>query len=118
MEVGAVQDGLAQLLDVPGGDGLRVGQLGGKHLLRNTAGTEKVTAVLHWLRSKSNDMYHRDSYLVGPDVHVRADDGSRREVDSFAHHVFPEQSVLLLQDLKEAEHLNSNKIVPRLRRDV
>lgn len=44
-------------------------------------------------------MYHRYSYLVGPDVHVWTDDRSCSVINSFAHHVFPEQSVLLLQDL-------------------
>jgi len=32
VDVGSVEHGLAELLHVPRGDGLRVGQLGGKHL--------------------------------------------------------------------------------------
>lgn len=44
-------------------------------------------------------MYHRYSYLVGPYVHVWTNDRSRSVVHSFSHHMFPEQSFLLLQDL-------------------
>ena len=43
--------------------------------------------------------YHRKSDLVGGDVHVGTDDGPRREVHSFAHHVLPEKSLLLFQEL-------------------
>lgn len=46
-----------------------------------------------------NGGYHGDPDLVGPDVHVRADDGACRKVHSFSHHVLTEQSLLLLQDL-------------------
>lgn len=52
---------------------------------------------------KENQTYHWDSYLVGPYVHVWTDDRACCVVHSFAHHVFPEQSVLLLQDLKQKE---------------
>ena len=45
-------------------------------------------------------MYHRYSYLIGSDVHVWTDDRSRSVVHSFSHHMFPEQSILLLQDLE------------------
>lgn len=44
-------------------------------------------------------MYHGYSDLVGPDVHVWTDDGAGGKVHSLSHHVFPEQSVLLLQYL-------------------
>lgn len=44
-------------------------------------------------------MYHRYSYLVGPYVHVWTDDRSCSVVHSLSHHVFSEQSILLLQDL-------------------
>lgn len=35
VDVGPVEDGLAELLHVPRSDGLRVGQLGGKHLSKS-----------------------------------------------------------------------------------
>lgn len=44
-------------------------------------------------------MYHWDSYLVGSYVHVWTDDRSCCEVHSFAHHMFPEQTIFLFQDL-------------------
>lgn len=99
VDVGPVQDRLAKLLHVPGSDGLRVGQFGGKHL----GGTERTSASpccpvlvpgLIWT-------YQGESYLVGPDVHVRADDGPGGVVHPFSHHVFAEQSLLLLQNLPQ-----------------
>lgn len=44
-------------------------------------------------------MYHGYSDLIGPDVHVWTDDRAGSKVHSLSHHVFPEQSVLLLQYL-------------------
>lgn len=53
-------------------------------------------------------MYHRYSDLIGLDVHVWTDDRSCGVVHSFSHHVFPEQPVLLLQDLVAKRRQFSN----------
>ena len=61
-------------MDVPGGHRLGVGQGFRKH--------------------------HRDPDLVRVDVGVGGDDGAGGVVDTLAHHVLPEQSLLLLQQLR------------------
>ena len=53
-------------------------------------------------------MYHRYPYLICPYVHVWTDDRSCSIVHSFAHHMFPEQSVLLLQDLARERRQSGN----------
>ena len=73
MLVRTVDDHLFELLEVPRRHGLRVGQLLGEH--------------------------ERDSDLIGADVRVRGDDGTTCVVDALTHHVLPEQSILLLQQL-------------------
>ena len=74
VDVRPVDHHLAQLLDVPRGDRLRVGELLGE------------------------DVGHAD--LAGADVRVGRDDGAAREVDALAHHVLAEQAVLLLEQLE------------------
>lgn len=43
--------------------------------------------------------HHRDANLVGPNVHVGADDGSSGKIHTLPHHVLAEQPLLLLQQL-------------------
>ena len=62
--------------DVPGRDALREGQPDGE--------------------------VGRDADLAGGQVGVGRDNGARRKVDALAHHVFPEQPLLLLQLLPDA----------------
>lgn len=45
--------------------------------------------------------HHGDANLVGPNVHVGANDGSSGEIHALAHHVLAEQPLLLLQQLSK-----------------
>ena len=81
VDVGPVENGLAELLHVKGGDGLGVCQLGGKHLHHKE--TESSRSFIFPLPQENlfslfkmvrNSQYHRDADLVGLDVHVRTDD--------------------------------------------
>lgn len=45
--------------------------------------------------------YHGYSNLIGSDVHVRTDDGASSVVHSLPHHMFPEQTLFLLQELTQ-----------------
>ena len=44
----------------------------------------------------------RDADLAGGQVGVGRDDGARGKIDTLAHHVLPEQALLLLQLLSNA----------------
>ena len=86
MLVWPVDDHLFELLEVPRGDGLGVGELLGKH------------------------EGHAD--LIGADVWVGRDDGATRVVHSLAHHVLAKQPILLLKQL--GQRSNSHWGVIRL----
>lgn len=43
--------------------------------------------------------YHGYSNLIGSNVHVWTDDGASSKVHSLSHHMLPEQTLLLLQEL-------------------
>lgn len=51
MHLGAIDDSLPQLFDIPGSHWLRVGQFGGKYLDRREKRREKKHVVQFWLKT-------------------------------------------------------------------
>ena len=75
MDVRSVDDSLLEFLEVEWSDGLRVGEFFCKH--------------------------HGYTDLISVDVRVGGDDRPARKVHTFAHHMLTEQTLLLLENLKE-----------------
>lgn len=44
--------------------------------------------------------YHWYSNLIGSDVHIRTNDRACSVIHTFSHHVLPEQTIFLLQELR------------------